>query len=1518
MKKNLLRIFSLLLAAATSLSITAAPLAKKSGKGARSEVSTLVAPASAKTASKLPVRPSRHQGQKSSVFASPSKRVALDTKAPLKAPIKAEGVEKMPALIGSVVNASGYGVYTVPTNSSMSFERLAYYANGEYGAVLLGDNYVCCEYYYSPWFGSSISFTAYDITTGSQVADIYSPYYTFSMTVDEATSTVYAIANIDGDNTLAKVNIDLANEAVTFDPLGKLYINEFGAWNALACDADGQLWGVLTLLDQDAYFNDEEFVCTGSALYKIDKNTGAATRVGDMGYKSYYASDATFDLKTGRMFWTVCTPEEEGYLTLVDTATGAASLVYQFPGGEDVTGLCVLPPAAEDGAPDVVTGLSANFTGASLSGTVEFKAPATLFSGAAASGELNYTVLTGGTKVAGGTTTYGADVKADVTLSASGFYTFTVYTTNAVGDSPKAETAKMYVGADTPVATSVTASYLDGVMTVTWLPVTETINGGFMDTDNVTYTVTRFPGGEAVATDIKATTFTENIAEPDEIKSYYYTVVVNAGGLKSQVAQSNVVTIGSLTPPFFADFKDDLCGFNVIDANGDLRQWEQIDGHARVRYNATEAMDDWLISPGLKLEAGKLYEISASFWASSANFAERIEIKMGKQGTVEGMTTELLAPTEVTNEYSEPVEWAVTYIPETDGVYYIGFHGMSDKDKYDLFLDDVSVSAPKAADGPGAITDLKIKPGDNGALTADISFTTPAVSMSGKELTELSKIELYRGTTLANTWENPGIGVPLTYTDNVLGEGTFQYTLVAINSEGRGPEITETVYIGIDYPAAVTGVYAYETETAGEVTINWDGVTTTASGAALDHSHVTYQVYEVSSGTPVAVSSRLDVTSFTYKAVAAGKQQFVQYVVYPFTERGMGEYGISDFFPAGTPYKGLTLSNSTDFNTYIVGVNPINGGNWSAYDDNLIPSQDGDSRVLAMFGQYEGTSAELLTGLVTLEGMTNPTLSFYTYNLGDLDGGVDDTNELTVSVKAKGEFEFTELKATKVCETGPANQWNRIVIDLKDYAGKTIQTSFLAVNTVAAYTIIDNIKIGDMIGNDLVALEVTAPARATAGASISVAVTVSNEGLNTAEDYTVELYADGELIATKAGEAIAGGEMKQVVFDVTVSPFAEYEVSYAAKVVYAADQNNDNNLTPAVNMSVDKSELPAVTDLAGTAETGAVKLTWSEPDLAAIPAEAVTDDFEDGIEFASRYGEWSFVDMDESPVDGFDSIELPNIVEGLTKGSFWIWDTDKTGTSTYLKPHSGTKFLFSLYRADEGQSDEWAISPELNGTAQTIEFWAKSYHYMYPEKIKVWYSTGSTNPEDFVEVVTYNNVPSDWTLFRVELPAGAKRFAINSCATNAFMLMVDDVTYIPEGAPVTNQFKGYDVYRDGVKINDAIVEECEFTDANIEQGKTYKYAVVTVYSQALSGASNIVTVTTLGSGIDNVYGTALTITATRGEIIVTGAAAQEVAVYAIDGKTIFAGLGEAKTVIPAQQGVYVVKAGETVKKVIVK
>ena len=87
-----------------------------------------------------------------------------------------------------------------------------------------------------------------------------------------------------------------------------------------------------------------------------------------------------------------------------------------------------------------------------------------------------------------------------------------------------------------------------------------------------------------------------------------------------------------------------------------------------------------------------------------------------------------------------------------------------------------------------------------------------------------------------------------------------------------------------------------------------------------------------------------------------------------------------------------------------------------------------------------------------------------------------------------------------------------------------------------------------------------------------------------------------------------------------------------------------------------------------------------------------------------------------------------------------------------------------------------------------------------------------------------------WTEFAADLPEGARRFAIRSCAEGAMMLMLDDVTFIPADGYFSGlALQGYNVYRDGVRLNADMVNDTSYTDTDAPSGKSCVYHVTAVF-----------------------------------------------------------------------------------------
>lgn len=1448
--------------------------------------------------------------------------------APVRSPEKIGA--QIPTIYGSLIysdqireGSEMVGLYEVPKNSAAKATEIISGPDATYGGVLADGKYWVntmmdlVDFYYVFIYG-------YDMESGAQTDFIMGTDDNLAraMSCDPTTGTIYGIFYTEGLQSLqfGTIEYDAENMTATTTHIAPME----GNWNSIAFDSHGQLYGISYTADLSA-----GLVVTGAALNKIDKTTGAVTKVGDMeGYAPQYISDCVIDPKTDRMYWNYNPADGQGYMCEVDLATGETTTLYHLAHNDEIVGMFIPQDSASPSAPGEATELDAGFTGNSLTGTFSFKAPAVLNDGSALSGAVGIKVTLNGEPIYDDAAVdAGSRVEIPVTVSGPGLYSFVVTASNGAGEGPQATLRNVWIGSDIPVTPKVSLSCQGNTMNLTWTASSTSVNGGYLDYSGVTYDVTRYPGAVKVASGLKTTSFSETVEIPsDHMEIFHYEVTATFDGMTSAPGESEPVSLGTIIPPYLNEFDtaSSLGAWTIEDGNGDRETWVYDADEQGVTISfGTGAQDDWLISPPIMLEKGRAYYISFDVRGRSTTWRQRVELRYGRSPEGAAMSGLLSGPVELFDQKFVTV--GDLLVPSETGVYYIGLHDISDADQLAVLCDNFRVREGVSVLAPGEARDLKVTPSVDGALTARITFTTPSADIAGDALTSLDRVELYRGEELINTFDSPATGTALEYTDAVSEKGLYTYRVIGYNEHGTGLTAEAANYIGGSAPKAPVAATVTGTSGTGDVTVTWQAVTEDIYGNPVNPASVRYIVYDVLSETTDPIVSGYDGLSYTYQAVDAGAQTFAQCAVAAVTDAGESDPTMTNMIAVGTPYTDFSENFADGETHYNFGVIPIGEGVWRMCDDATfsdgIRSRNGDNGFLACRSAGGGTGAELLTGLVSLAGMEHPGVEFYTYNI--VDGEDDDDNRLSVYVKAEDESEYTLLldgEINNLCGGIPG--WKRFALPLDAYAGKTVQLKFTAIGGMFIYTMLDDIRIASLPGHDMTVTGFAADDLVMAGTKFYATARVSNYGTLPAGPYTVSLYAGDSAtpVETKEFPGLPSGSSAEISFHTLLSPFAAGEVKYYAVVGCDGDEDPANDRSESVAVTVKQSYLPGVTDLDGRYSGGGVALAWSEPDIdSAIPT--ITQDFEDGESFAAGYGAWTFVDRDDTPVGGFQSMTLPGIVGGTTKGSFWVWDTALAGTgNSTFAAHSGSKYLFSLYRVDDGEADDWAISPELQGCAQTVSFYAKSYASgeALAEKIEIYYSTGSLDPADFVKIegAGADRVPNDWTLYTADLPEGARHFAIRSCATGAFMLMVDDVTFSPAGATLDLSLMGFDIYRDGVKINDTPVEEYEYTDMAVEAGREYTYNVVAVYDAGLSRPSGNVRIST--SGVDAVRG-AVSVTSGRGEIVIRNADGIEVSVSDIEGRIIWSGTAASGCVrVPANAGVCVVKAGSVVRKVHVK
>ena len=1431
-------------------------------------------------------------------------------------------------LRGCVVASASFsyvpGLYTVPTTAGGSFEMVAPDVMADYGGWNDGSG----KYYAASVMDWGMGFVSpelyvYDTNTWEQIDYIQGEYSILATDCaeDPTTGSVYGCYYDDNYEFLTWAKADYPSGLS--QPIRTLGDGEkmFG----VACDATGQYYAVL---------EDGSFV-------KVDKATGEFTLVGDTGLRPYYVSSAVFDAKSGTFIFSYAPVTGTSSLWAIDLATGSASLLVDFPDCDEVTVLEVVSPAAEPLAP-AAPSITASAPQGSMTVSYEIAMPSTLFNGDTPDGFLTWTLMLDGEKIDGGESAFGATLYGSTEVATKGVHTLVAYAENEAGKGPSAK-IDVVVGSGVPLAPDGFTAHTDGsgYVWLNWEPVTGSADGGYIDPAGVTYTLTR--DGKVLAEGMTDTYFDETVDIPDTYTMLSYGIQACYADATSQEVLAKI-GVGSITPPYSSSFSSEPYDdglYTVVNANNDAVEWyfSPYYGCFKYDYDTSNPGDDWLFTPAFHLEAGKIYEFSFSIAAGHTMYKERYAVAMGAAATPAAMTTELIPPTDLVGDLSTAEIKTLTVKPDKTGSYYFGWHAMSDASMFMIQVKDIRVSAPMAATSPTEPTDIELTPDADGHLTLTGRFNAPATDISGAAAGTLGKVVVGREDKDAPVAEFNGVeaAAALTFSDNdIPAFGTYTYTFTAWDADGNiGRVARKSVYVGPVAPENVPAVRVVETSVPGEVTVSWDAPAADIDGRPLKDENLTYMVY-VADGDNVAqelLEEPIASREAKFTVCATDEQAFALFYVKVFN-LGFESLGFtrSDMVPVGKPAE---IPYSHSFNAddraanmlgYVMPEGSFGEVSVGNMQDDKVAAQDGDDAFLKVYCPMQYVSPEFFTGKIALPAGSEAWMSIYHYVWSEGDTNTFDI--LAVTADGKNHLLATVDHADGSCHEG----WNYVRVPLADFAGANVKLIVRPFFISHQDMLFDNMRVQQLPAVDLAATALSVPARVELVKEFKLTATVVNLGRNDCAGFTAGLYCNGELVDEVHSVALAAGNETSVEFTQTLSPLTTASPEYFVKVTADGDEVADNDATPAAVPVLNLPEYPSVSDLIAVHGDGSeVVLTWTAPSTDGFDAKPV-EDFSDAPAWTEDVAGWTMIDRDGQQIGSLDGAAMPDAVAMRTRHSFFVFDGEDEEIFFYnpelvnlVKGSSGSKCLVAMYILpyDKNQ-DDWAISPELSGEAQAISFEARSYHPDYLDHMEVLYSmSNSTDPDDFITLCPDGEIEvpqlvdaignAAYKHYEFNLPAGAKRFAIRAVnpGGEGFMLMIDDVKF--EIANAVLAIDHYDVYRDGVRINDAPVMQPAYTDM-VEDGGSHDYRVIVNYNRGISAASN--TATILALGIDDASLASLRVAVEGSDIVVCGCAGAEVRIHSVDGRAVYRGHGDVR--VSVAPGAYLVTASGVSRKVLVK
>lgn len=534
--------------------------------------------------------------------------------------------------------------------------------------------------------------------TGDDFKDNWRNYMIYCMTYNPVKDVIYALGQTtksDKTQVSSLYQIDKTNGTPT-----KLHDFDFISF-AMSVDMEGTLWVQNSIYENSqnvgtklTAFNTDNFNVIKEVNLTYDEST----------FKTAYYGTMSFDYTTGDLYWiALATNMNNQSLYTVDLETGKMKSLGVFWG--DFVGLYIpyILPENEN-VPAKVIDLNAtpDMTGA-MKSTLSWTNPSLKWNKETLTNLKEVKIYKKGSETPAATLS--ATGKEGQKMSwvdekaSAGINTYYVVPCNDNGNGVK-DSINVFIGEDAPgPVTNITIENNTESVTLKWDAPTIGMNEGYVNPNGLKYTIVRYPGAMEVAKDIAERTFTDSDFSGQQC--FYYTIQAKNDNGVGEITESERFVAGTAhVAPVEFNFSDEL----YAGAWTNLGDWTWSKGvqtgDERMTTSSRERENNFLISPDIKLEAGKTYKFKTTIRTDIAPNGCSYDFKftLGKGKTVADQTITLRdekAYTTDTYYYTEVFE-DVVEISETAtynfgiDVYTItggdtfSFIGVSIEEVYDI------------------------------------------------------------------------------------------------------------------------------------------------------------------------------------------------------------------------------------------------------------------------------------------------------------------------------------------------------------------------------------------------------------------------------------------------------------------------------------------------------------------------------------------------------------------------------------------------------------------------------------------------------------------------------------------------------------------------------------------------------------------------------------------------------------------------------------------------------------------
>lgn len=438
-----------------------------------------------------------------------------------------------------------------------------------------------------------------------------------------------------------------------------------------------------------------------------------------------------------------------------------------------------------------------------------------------------------------------------------------------------------------------------------------------------------------------------------------------------------------------------------------------------------------------------------------------------------------------------------------------------------------------------------------GALSAQLSWTTPSVNYLGAKLSALTGTKVYRNDQLVYTSTETTQGKSVAWTDRPSTDGYYIYKVVPYNAAGDGVYKEFAAYVGEDLPGAPQNVTL--TTHGGNAEITWAAPAEGQHGGYFDNASLKYNVVRMPDNKVV-----VEGTTSLRATDAVSVQKGYSYVVTAVNKKGVGasatsktmSFGPEDSVPFTSP-----LTTQDDFDRWVTADKNNDGNTWTFYKPTQTTTYDRCD---------QNADDWLYTPALKFEkGKTYQVR--YTYSSANW-VTPDKHEQVMEQMKVWVCAEPIATGAAKLIkETGEFHTASNIFLYGKDnFQTETTGSARIAFQACSeanhGQIYLKDVSIREYSTKDLSVQALTGSQLVNSQSQQTFTVDVRNEGSATVSDYRVLLLnADNnEVLGEAKGKAVAKDETVEVAVDWV--PGAEGTIKVVAKVELAGDTYPADNV----------------------------------------------------------------------------------------------------------------------------------------------------------------------------------------------------------------------------------------------------------------------------------------------------------------------------------------------------------------------